>query len=94
MKKGFYIGCIFGGLLGLAIAIGMDFMLGNALGGTWSDAVAHDLSALTGRTLDKTSFIVISGVIIIVGFIGVLGAAVGGIFGVIMARLISFLIKT
>lgn len=91
MKKGFYIGFAAGGLLGLAIAFGMDIILGDALGGTWSDAVAHDLSALLGWAVDRSSFIVIAGVVLVVGLISFFGALVGGVFGVIMVRLLSFL---
>lgn len=93
MRKGFYIGAVIGGLLGLAIAVGMDLILGDALGGTWSDAVAHDLGALLGRALDKSSAVVILGVVMVIGFIGLFGAFIGGLFGVIMARLFSFLTK-
>lgn len=91
MKKGFYIGFAAGGLLGLAIAFGMDIILGDALGGTWSDAVAHDLSTMFGRAVDRSSFIVIAGVVLVVGLISFFGALVGGVFGVIMVRLLSFL---
>jgi hypothetical protein len=93
LKKGFYIGCIAGGLLGLAISIGMDLILGDALGGTWSDAVAHDLGALLGKTFDKGSFVVVLGVLMVIGFISAFGSLIGGIFGVIVARLLSFLTK-
>ncbi|MEK6672300.1 MAG: hypothetical protein AABY42_02355 [Nitrospirota bacterium] len=91
MKKGFYIGFAAGGLLGLVIAFGMDMILGDALGGTWSDAVAHDLSAMLGRAVDRSSFIVIAGVVLVVSLISFFGALVGGVFGVIMVRLLSFL---
>jgi hypothetical protein len=33
LKRGFYIGAIFGGLLGLVISLSMDLILGDALGG-------------------------------------------------------------
>jgi hypothetical protein len=93
LKRGLYIGCILGAFAGLAIAVGMDVILGDALGGTWRDAVAHDLAAMLGRAVDKSSFMVIAGVLLVIGFIVFFGAAVGGIFGVIMARLFSFLLK-
>lgn len=93
MKKGFYIGALFGGLSGVIIALTMDLLLGNALGGGWKDAVAHDLAALTGKAVDPQSWVVFSGVAVIVGIIGLVGAAVGGFFGVLLARLLSFLTK-
>ncbi len=93
MKRGFYIGAIFGGLLGLVISLSMDLILGNALGGGWREAVAHDLGALTGRTFGENSFFVWVGTVLIVGFIAAFGAFIGGIFGVMVSRLFSFLIK-
>lgn len=91
MKKGFYIGAACGALLGIVIALSMDMFLGSALGGGWRQAVAHDLGALTGKTFGLNSFMVIAGVVIVIGFIGGFGAVVGGIFGVMVARLFSFL---
>ncbi len=93
MKRGFYIGAIFGGLLGLVISLSMDLILGNALGGGWREAVAHDLGALTGRTFGENSFFVWVGAALIVGFIAAFGAFIGGVFGVMVSRLFSFLIK-
>lgn len=93
MKKGFYIGSICGGLLGVVIALGMDLILGGALGGGWREAVAHDLKALTGVTFGMNSLVVLLGVVAAVGFIGAFGALIGGMFGVMVARLFSFLVK-
>ncbi|HWR59304.1 MAG TPA: hypothetical protein VN328_10485 [Thermodesulfovibrionales bacterium] len=93
MKRGFYIGAIIGGLLGVVISLSMDLVLGNALGGGWREAVAHDLGALTGRTFGNNSLFVWTGVVLIVGFIAAFGAFIGGIFGVMVSRLFSFLIK-
>ncbi len=93
MKKGFFIGAFCGGALGVIISFSMDLVLGDALGGGWREAVAHDLGALFGTTFGNNSFIVLLGVVAIVGFIASFGALVGGIFGVMIARLFSFLTK-
>ena len=93
MKKGFYIGSLCGGILGVIIALSMDLVLGGALGSGWREAVAHDLEALTGKTFGINSVVVLLGVALVVGFIGAFGALVGGIFGVMLARLFSFLTK-
>jgi len=94
MKKAFYIGCVAGGIFGVAVALSMDLLLGGAVGGGWREAVAHDLGALFGRTFEENSFAVIAGVIVVVGFIGFFGALAGGIFGVMTARFLSFLTKS
>ncbi len=93
MKKGFFIGAACGAVLGVIISLSMDLVLGDALGGGWREAVAHDLGALFGTAFGNNSFIVLLGVVTIVGFIAAFGALVGGIFGVMLARLFSFLTK-
>lgn len=77
----------------MVIALSMDLILGGALGSGWREAVAHDLGALTGTPFSQNSFLVIIGVVVVVGFIGAFGAFVGGVFGVMMARLFSFLTR-
>ena len=93
MKKGLYIGSLCGGILGVIIALSMDLVLGGALGSGWREAVVHDLGALTGKTFGINSAVVLLGVAIVVGIISLFGALVGGIFGVMLARLFSFLTK-
>ncbi|HXX58854.1 MAG TPA: hypothetical protein VEI96_12700 [Thermodesulfovibrionales bacterium] len=93
MKKVFIIGCIAGGILGVTVALSMDFFLGGAIGSGWRDAVAHDLGALFGRQFGKNSLPVITGVVVVVGFIGAVGSFLGGIFGVMIATLFSLLTK-
>ena len=77
----------------MIIALSMDLVLGGALGSGWREAVAHDLGALTGKTFGINSVVVLLGVALVVGLIGAFGALVGGIFGVMLARLFSFLTK-
>jgi hypothetical protein len=93
VKRAFYIGVVFGGVLGIAVALSMDLLLGKSLGGGWSEAVANDLNRLFKSNLAPNSFIVIIGVIIVVGIIGAFGAFVGGIFSVMLARLFKVLTK-
>ncbi len=80
-------------MLGVIISLSMDLILGDALGGGWREAVAHDLGALFGRPFGPNSFPVITGVVLVIGFIAVFGALAGGIFGVMVTRLFSFLTK-
>ncbi|BCB95735.1 hypothetical protein JZK55_06570 [Dissulfurispira thermophila] len=78
MKRAFYIGVILGGILGIAVALSMDLLLGKSLGGGWGEAVANDLNNLFKANLSPKSFIVIIGVIIVVGIIGAFGSFIGG----------------
>lgn len=93
MKRAFYIGVILGGILGIAVALSMDLILGKSLGGGWSEAVANDLNRLFKTDLPPDNFIVIIGVIIAVSIIGAFGAFIGGIFSVMIARLFRALTK-
>jgi uncharacterized membrane protein len=93
VKRAFYIGVILGGILGIAVALSMDLILGKSLGGGWSEAVANDLNRLFKTDLPPDNFIVIIGVIIAVSIIGAFGAFIGGIFSVMIARLFRALTK-
>lgn len=93
MKRAFYIGVILGGILGIAVALSMDILLGKSLGGGWSEAVANDLNHMFKANLSPSNFIVIIGVIIVVGIIGAFGSFIGGIFSVMIARLFQVLTK-
>jgi len=93
MKKAFYVGAAIGGLLGVVVALSMDLLLGQSIGGGWSSAVAHDLNHLLKLNLSEHHFIVIIGVVVVISFIGLFGSFVGGVFFVMAARLFKMLTK-
>ena len=93
MKKAFYVGAVLGGILGVVVALSMDLLLGQSIGGGWSNAVAHDLNQLFKSDLSNNHVIVIAGVIVVVGLIGLFGSFVGGVFFVMAARLFKMLTK-
>jgi hypothetical protein len=93
MKKAFYIGAVAGGLLGIIISLSMDLLLGKALGGGWSEAVAHDLNNLLKTNLSQSNVFVILGVIVVIGIIASFGAFIGGVFSTMIARLFIMLTK-
>lgn len=93
MKKVFYIGIIFGGILGVTVALSMDYLLGKSFGGGWSEAMANDLNRLFNSSLSQHNFIVILGVIVVVGIIGAFGAFIGGVSFVLIANLFIMLTK-
>jgi len=93
VKKAFYIGAVAGGLLGIIISLSMDLLLGQALGGGWSEAVAHDLNNLFRTNLPQTHVLVILGVIVVIGIIAAFGAFIGGVFSLMVARLFIMLTK-
>ncbi|MCX7794736.1 MAG: hypothetical protein N2257_10110 [Thermodesulfovibrionales bacterium] len=91
MKRTFKIGMIAGFFVGVVVSLSMDIVFKDALGGSWADAVSHDLSLLFGRPLSPNSFIVIMGVFIVIGLVGLIGAFIGGVVGVFLYRLFSLL---
>lgn len=93
MKKVFYLGLIFGGILGVAVALSMDYLLGKSFGGGWSEAVANDMNRLFHSSLSQHNLIVILGVIVVVGIIGAFGAFIGGVSFVLIANLFIMLTK-
>ena len=93
MKKAFYIGAAIGGISGVIVALSMDMLLGQSIGGGWSNAVAHDLNQLFKINLSGHHFIVIIGVILVISLIGLFGSFIGGVFFVMAARLFKMLAK-
>jgi hypothetical protein len=93
VKKAFYLGTALGGILGVTVALSMDMLLGESIGGGWRAAVAHDLNQLFSSNLSNNHVLVIAGVIIVVGLIGLFGSFVGGVFFVMAARLFKILTK-
>lgn len=91
MKKAFYVGAIIGGLFGIIIALSMDLVLGETLGGGWRKAVANDLNKLFNSNLSENNIIVLIGVVISIGIIGLFGSIIGGIFSVMIARIFFIL---
>jgi hypothetical protein len=71
----------------------MDLLLGNALGGGWSEAVAHDLNSLFKTNLAQTNVFVILGVLVVISIIAAFGSFIGGVFSVMVARLFLMLTK-
>jgi len=79
-SKIFRIGAILGGLLGILIAVGMDYVSGDVPGGGWTGAVAHDFS-LAEDSPAATIVAVVS-----VGIMVVISAVLGGICGLMIDR--------
>lgn len=93
MKKAFYIGVILGGILGVVVALSMDLLLGESLGGGWREAVANDLNRTFQSHFSQNNILVIIGTILVISLIGGFGAIIGGICSVIIARFFKTLTK-
>jgi hypothetical protein len=76
----FRIGATLGGLLGILVVVGMDYVSGDVPGGGWIGAVAHDLSL----SPDSPTAIIIA--FLSVGIMVLISAALGGICGLMLDR--------
>jgi hypothetical protein len=76
----FRIGAILGGLLGILIAVGMDYVSGDVPGGGWIGAVAHDLAL----SADSPATVIVA--IVSVGIMVLISAVLGGICGLMLDR--------
>jgi hypothetical protein len=76
----FRIGATLGGLLGILVVVGMDYVSGDVPGGGWTGAVAHDLS------LSPDSPVTIMIALLSVGIMVLISAVLGGICGLMLDR--------
>jgi hypothetical protein len=81
-KYGFIAGFIFS----IIVCFFLDIAFRDSLGGTWLDAVAHDLSLLLKREIPKNSILVIAVVSLIFMLLGFLGGLMGGVAGIIISK--------
>ncbi|MHB8877936.1 MAG: hypothetical protein ACYC8T_29935 [Myxococcaceae bacterium] len=93
MKTGFLIGCAAGAVLGVAVGLAMDLLLGGGAGGSWSAAVSRDLERATGASYPPGSLAVAAGVVGVIVLLGLGGALVGGAAGALVGRFVAFLDK-
>jgi hypothetical protein len=76
----FRIGATLGGLLGILVVVGMDYVSGDVPGGGWTGAVAHDLSL----SPDNPATIIVA--FLSVGIMVLISAMLGGICGLMLDR--------
>lgn len=91
MKRPFRAGFVGGGILGVAVALSMDLMLGKSVGGGWSEAVATDMNRIFDTVYSPTHPLVILGAVLVVLLIGAIGGFMGGFFAAGIARLFNTL---
>lgn len=91
MKRAFRVGLILGFISGILVGLTMDLLFKDSLGGTWSQAVSHDLTQILGRPVNPDSPLVILGVIFLIALIGIIGSFIGGVVGIFLYRLFTLL---
>jgi predicted membrane protein len=93
VKVSLLAGCIFGAVVGIAVALSIDFMTGEALGGGWYESVKHDVGLYFGPDWAEKSWAIYSGVVIVIIGIGVIGALIGAFFGAVTGKFLSIMTK-
>ncbi len=87
------LGAACGGLVGLAIALGMDLLLSEAAGSSWREAVARDLNALLNTRIAADSTPALLGAALMVLSIVAVGAGAGVVFVRIVRRFFRILLS-
>ncbi len=91
MKTGFKVGAGLGFALGIGVALGMDALMGAGVGVGWTDAVARDLTRVTGEPYARGSVSVAAASAAVVGALGLVGAGLGGAAGTAVAWFVRML---
>lgn len=91
MKKAVVVGMIIGAMTGILIALSMDLLLGDSLGGGWKEAMAKDLNRLFKTALPPDHVVVYLGVFVVISIIGLFGAFFGAFFGLIAGQIFNML---
>ena len=85
------VGAVFGGSISLMTSILMDFLFADSLTGTWREAIVNDVHRAFSVTLSPDSFIVYILYILVIAFLVVIGAVIGGLFALIVNKFLNFL---
>lgn len=93
MKISLLTGCIFGAILGVAIALSLDFMGGGSFSGGWYEAVQHDVGSWFGAKYAAIKWVVYTGVFVVIALIGIIGAVFGTVAGLIVGKTLDLLLK-
>jgi membrane protein YqaA with SNARE-associated domain len=93
LKKAVIVGAVIGGLITLAIALGMDLFMSDALQGTWKDAAAKDVTKMFGPSCGQNPFAVLLVLVLVMGFLAGFGAMLGAAAGLLMNRFFKVVLK-
>lgn len=90
VKRTLLAGAIFGVVMGVSVSLSMDFMMSGAEGG-WYESVEHDANLFLGPDWAERSWFIYSGIVVIIGGIGVIGGIIGAAFGAIVGKFFSMM---
>lgn len=93
VRTSIFTGFNLGVVLGLIIALILDFISGNALGVGWYEAVHNDVGLVFGPQWAAKKWVVYSGIVSVVAFIGFLGGLMGAALGAIVGKMLSEMLE-
>ncbi|KAF0179416.1 MAG: hypothetical protein FD164_2052 [Nitrospirae bacterium] len=93
MSRWDMVGIACGGFVGMGIGLGMDLLLGEAVGSSWREAVARDLSAVLNAQIAADSALAAAGAGVAILSITAIGAGAGLLFVRIVRRFFRMLLS-
>ncbi|MDA8168589.1 MAG: hypothetical protein M0Z59_02690 [Nitrospiraceae bacterium] len=92
--KGFLIaGAAAGAVLGVGIALSMDFLYAGAMGGSWRQSIVRDLNTFLSIHVGENSLLVLVIFLLILGVLGMFGAVLGLIFSFFVYKFFDMLVS-
>ncbi len=91
VKISLLAGCILGVVVAIAVSLSLDLMMGDGPGGSWREAVRHDIGLMFGSGWASKQWFISLGVVIVIGGIGIIGAVIGAVFGIIVGKALSIM---
>jgi len=90
VKRTLLTGAIFGFVMGVLVALSMDFMMSGSEGG-WYESVKHDAGLFLGPDWAEMDWFIYSGIVVIIGGIGVIGGIIGAAFGAMIGKFFNMM---
>ena len=80
-----------GVVVAIAVSLSLDLMMGDVHGGSWHEAVRHDIGLMFGSDWASKEWFISLGVVIVIGGIVIIGAVIGAVFGIIAGKALSIM---
>jgi hypothetical protein len=91
IKTTLLAGAIFGVVLGVSVALSIDFMMAGASEGGWYESVKHDVNLSFGPDWAEKKWFIYSGIAAVIAAIGLIGGMIGAAFGAIIGKFFSMM---
>jgi len=93
LKTVLLVGASIGAILSVTFTVLMDALYADSLGGTWRDAIVHDMHSMFSVTYAPDSFVVTVLYILIILLLALFGALMGALFTTFAYKFLSLLTR-